>query len=437
MDDPPPPSPAAPPAPRPRPAGLARLWPWGVLLVGGAVSWLLFATRPEPQKRREPERPVEVEALAVRATDYPVRLPSQGTVRARFAGPLASQVAGRVVEVAPGFEDGALVEEGALLVRLEAEDYALAARELEHQLQVADSELAELAVQAKNLEGRQALAKERVELRGDQLQRVQRQREQGVATEDALLAAQVAELQARESRLDLEDSHRALLARQATLRAAREVTARRLARALLDLQRTEVRAPFRARVIQRAVAPGEFVARGATVGELYAEDQLEVRLPLTARQLEFLDLDASEASPVALSATVGEATHPWSATLAGAEARVDASSRQLAVIARVQGDAALRPGRFVSAEITGRTLEGVVVIPRAAALAGREVLVVDREAGVVRRRAIQVAYKGVDELVVSSGLSHGELLCTTPVVFAGDSLKVTVHELPAAEEEPQ
>ncbi|MEZ6185806.1 MAG: hypothetical protein R3F62_12450 [Planctomycetota bacterium] len=123
---------------------------------------------------------------------------------------------------------------------------------------------------------------------------VQRQREQGVATEDDLLAAQVLELQAREGHLDLEDRHRALLARRTTLRAAQEVTARRLARAKLDLTRVEVRAVPRAGDPPRGL-PGEFVARGATVGELYAEDPLDAAA-LTARQLELLDLEA-EAPP--------------------------------------------------------------------------------------------------------------------------------------------
>ncbi|MCA8921032.1 MAG: HlyD family efflux transporter periplasmic adaptor subunit [Planctomycetes bacterium] len=415
-----------------------------MLGVGAALAWVLLATSPAPERRPEPPRKVEVEVTAVTSTLHQVVLESQGTVRARMAGPVATQVAGQVLEVAEGFTDGALVEAGALLVRLDPGDYALAVEELEQQLAVADGELAEVAVQAANLDGRQRLAAERTTLREAQLERVLGQRDQGVATEDDLLAAQVAELAAREAKLDLEDQRRALLARQATLRGAREVTARRLARARLDLTRTEVRAPYRARVVRRAVAVGEFVARGATVGELYAVGALEVRLPLTAQQLRYLELPSAGAggSKVRFSAQVGETRHTWTGVVIGAEGRVDVSSRQLAVIARVEedpsGDAPpLRPGSFVSAELEGRVLRGVYVIPRSAALGGAEVLIADAQEGVVRRRPVNVVRKAVEALVVDAGLEDGELLCVTPLVFAGDSLPVSIHPAQTPTDEAQ
>jgi len=403
------------------------------VLVGGAlVAWLLLATAPEAQRRKEPPRKVEVEVAAVRATRHQVLVHSQGTVRARYAGPISALIAGQVVEVAPAFTDGGLVEEGALLVRLEASEYRLAVEELEQQLAAAAAELAEVDVELKNLADLLRLAAERATLREAQLARVLGQREQGVATEDQLLAAQVSELEARETQFGFQHQQRSLQARQATLKGSREVIARRLARARLDLERTEVRAPYAARVVERSVSPGAFLARGATVGLLYAVGELEVRLPLTAEQLSFIDL--GQTTPVTLSARIGSRRLEWQATLVGAEGRVDPSSRQLAAIARVSAKvsaaagAELRPGTFVSARIQGRALEGVIEIPRAAALAGDEVLVADREAGVVRRRPIEVARKTVEHLVVTSGLEDGELICVTPLVFAGDQLEVTIRD---------
>ena len=426
----------APTATRPSARGWQRLWPLGVLAFGAAIAWLLWSTAPQAQRRKEPPRKVEVEVAAVHATRHQVVIQSQGTVRARYAGAVSALVAGQVLEVAPAFTDGGLVEEGALLVKLEPREYQLAIEELEQQLAAAAAELEEVGVELKNLADLLRLAAERVSLREAQLARVVGQREQGVTTEDQLLAAQVAELEARETQFGFQHQQRSLQARQVTLEGSREVIARRLARARLDLERTEVRAPYAARVVERSVSPGAFLARGATVGMLYAVGELEVRLPLTAEQQSFLDL--GQATPVTLSARVGSRRLEWQATLAGAEGRVDPSSRQLAAIARVSAEAGpeLRPGTFVSARIQGRVLEGVVEIPRAAALAGDEVLVADREAGVIRRRPIVVARKTVEHLVVSSGLKDGELICTTPLVFAGDQLEVTIRD-GAAPKEPE
>lgn len=422
----------APTATRPSARRWQRLWPLGVLAFGAAIAWLLWSTAPQAQRRKEPPRKVEVEVAAVHATRHQVVIQSQGTVRARYAGAVSALVAGQVVEVAPDFTDGGLVEEGALLVKLESREYQLAVEELEQQLAAAAAELEEVAVELKNLADLLRLAAERVTFREAQLARVVGQREQGIATEDELLAAQVAELEAREAQFGFQHQQRSLQARRTTLVGSREVVARRLARARLDLERTEIRAPYTARVVERSVSPGVFLARGATVGLLYAVGELEVRLPLTAEQLSFLDL--TQATPVTLTARIGTRRLEWQATLSGAEGRVDPSSRQLAAIARISAEVSaeagseLRPGTFVSARLQGRALEGVIEIPRAAALAGDEVLVADREAGVVRRRAIEVARKTVDHLVVTSGLEDGELICTTPLVFAGEQLEVTIRD---------
>ena len=121
MDADAPASPSADPRPleRERPAGWQKLLPLAVLGVGAALAWVLLATSPAPERRPEPPRKVEVEVTAVTSTLHQVVLESQGTVRARMAGPVATQVAGQVLEVAEGFADGALVEAGALLARLD------------------------------------------------------------------------------------------------------------------------------------------------------------------------------------------------------------------------------------------------------------------------------------------------------------------------------
>ena len=417
----------------PRRTPLRSLLPIGALALGALVAWALYANQPKPQRRAEPPRVVEVEVEVLSAKPYQVQVSSQGTVRAHTRAMLATEVAGRVEFIAPAFQDGASVSAGQVLVRLDPSEYQLAAQELETQVQIVSAGLAELAVDLESSKGRIALAKERVTLQASQLARVRALRAQGVANEGQLLDAQDRELAAREAlaiQLDLQRTRRA---QGTTLVRQREAAEARLAAAQLSLARTTIKAPFDAQVVRRRVSKGQFLARGGELGEIYASDSFEVRLLLSAHQLSFVDILGLEDEPVKviLSAKVGSERFTWEGKILRAEGVVDSASRQVAVIAEVPSqklsDARpfLRPGAFVSAKIQGRVLPDAFVIPRSASAAQDLVLIVDAQ-GVLRRRPLKVAWREAEHLVVTGGLAEGERLCTTPLVFAGDSLQVQV-----------
>ena len=96
---------------------------------------------------------------------------------------------------------------------------------------------------------------------------------------------------ASESRID--DAENADRAAAAALREAEA----RLERAERDLERTEMRAPYAGRVRAEQVDVGQFVTRGTSIGDLYAVDYAEVRLPMPDRELGFVDLPMPTAGP--------------------------------------------------------------------------------------------------------------------------------------------
>jgi hypothetical protein len=65
-------------------------------------------------------------------------------------------------------------------------------------------------------------------------------------------------------------------------------------------------------------------------------------------------------------------------------------------------------------------------LPRSASMADDVVLIADAE-GLLSRRKLRVVWRTPESLVVTEGLSDGELLCTTPLVFGGESLRVNVR----------
>ena len=64
-----------------------------------------------------------------------------------------------------------------------------------------------------------------------------------------------------------------------------------------DLERTHIRAPFDGRVRDRLVGVGQQIGPGTTLGRIYATDVAEVRLPISTRELPFVDLPERENDP--------------------------------------------------------------------------------------------------------------------------------------------
>ena len=61
-------------------------------------------------------------------------------------------------------------------------------------------------------------------------------------------------------------------------------------KAQLELERTQIIAPFEGRVLQQMVDLGKVVSNGAQLVEIYATDLVEVRLPLRNLDLNFVNL---------------------------------------------------------------------------------------------------------------------------------------------------
>ena len=82
---------------------------------------------------------------------------------------------------------------------------------------------------------------------------------------------------------------------------------------------------------------------------------------------------------------------------------------------------------FVEAEIVGKMVENVALIPRAAVRPDGRVLVVDDEER-LRFREIKVlrAMKGF--VIVEAGLADGDRVCTTALSAVIDGMKVVVRE---------
>ena len=256
-----------------------------------------------------------------------------------------------------------------------------------------------------------------------------------IETSEAAVAAAAAQLEQREHNLSL-DGPQVEAAEAAVAAAGAGLTQKEL-----SLERATIRAPYAGRVLSRNVDLGQYVSPGAVIARIYAVDYAEIRLPLTNRQIEFIDLprlyrgqsveERLKGPEVVLRANFGRQKCEWRGRIVRAEGAIDVQSRQLFVVAQVDdpygktepGRPPLKSGQFVEAEIQGRTLTDVVVIPRSAVCEGDQVLMIN-ESNQLVRRVVEPVWSDTEQMIVKEGLEPGELLCLTPVTFAGDTLEV-------------
>jgi RND family efflux transporter MFP subunit len=212
-------------------------------------------------------------------------------------------------------------------------------------------------------------------------------------------------------------------------------------KARADLDRTRVRVPYPGRVREKLVDVGRYVSPGTPIARVYATDAVEVRLPVPADEIGFLDFPFGAAAVpdgprVLLRARLGTGLSEWVGRVVRTEGEVDPRTRMVNVVARVEdpygkGAAAdgnpLAVGLFVEARIEGRTARDVVVIPRSALRGKSGVLVVDAEDR-LRPRQVEVVRVDRERAVIGAGLEAGERVCLSAIEVAVDGMQVRVQE---------
>ena len=173
------------------------------------------------------------------------------------------------------------------------------------------------------------------------------------------------------------------------------------------------------------------------IATLYDTDRLQVRLPLADAQLAYLDpsyaqtgLSGEEPSNVMLSANYAGDQQSWSAKLLRTEGEISTKSRFLHVIVEVtetlnDNGVRLPVGLFVDAVIAGRTVDGLVSVPRGALRSDNSVMVIDED-NQLHFRDVSVFKLSDTDVLISEGLASGERISISPLQFVVEGMPVTV-----------
>ena len=364
-----------------------------VLVAGAAAAMLLVSAHKAPPRTERVSLGPLVEVIEVHREDVPVVVTGNGQVGAKVAVEIVPQVGGRVVQVAPALVAGGFFRAGQTLVSIEPRDYELAV------------ERARAAV---------ARAQVVLEQQGAEAE-VARQEwdalNPGSAPPSGLV---VREPQVRQAEAEL-------AAADADLQVAH-----------LNLERTRISIPFDGVVVSENIDIGQYIGPGQSVARVYGTDAVEIRLPLESRELAWFTVPESSAvrGPRAeVQASYAGQVQTWQGRVVRMEAEVDPDSRMVNVVVEVRdpfdredSKPPLLPGTFVGVKIFGRTVEGLIAVPRHAIREGGRVWVFEN--GGLHIREVDVTRSDRELTYIAGGLGDGEKIVVSSLDAVTDGMKV-------------
>lgn len=379
-------------------------------------------------KSRATERVFTVNVLPADAGVQSPVIRAFGEIRAQRALDIRAPSGGTIIALTKNFVEGGRVEEGSLLLRLDPADAETAMAVATTDMGERQAELAEAKRALELARDEVVAAKAQADLRTAALTRQRDLLKRGVATEAAVETAALAASSADQAVLgkrQAEASAEARLNRSTTAVARQKIRLEEAKRNLADL---EVFAEFSGTLSTVSVVEGGLVGPNEKLARLIDPAALEVAFRLSTSQYARL-VAAGQGTPE-MEVTARLELYGTTVEIAGRIERVSAEvgvgQTGRLVFARLDGTdvAALRPGDFVSVEVTEPPLENVVRLPATAVDAGGEILLLGDQD---RLEIEQVrVLRRLDDFVLvrAEGLDGREVVeARSPLLGAGIKVK--------------
>ena len=350
-----------------------------LLLATFLVISLLRATKDEPEVLIIPEKSWPVSVVEAQYSDVQPTLSLFGEVITSRRSELRSLVGGQVVQVGENFKEGAVVEKGELLLRIDDFEYKNAVIEESAKLQVMNRDFD----------------------RADELFKQGNISEQ--FRDNALLEKTKQELVLSEVEKDLRD--------------------------------TELFAPFDGVINDVQATLGKQVSTvNDKIGEIIDIKNMEVRFSLSKAQYGRLleDTDKILGRKIEMSWTVGKRDLIFNASVSRVGAEITSNTGGVNIFANIVinsgEESPLRPGAFVRLKMPDKTYESVVSIPETAVYEDKYIFIVNDQ----RLKKIMIEILGYDQSKVlvkpldDSKIKNGDYVVVNQLREAGENVKVDI-----------
>lgn len=397
-------------------------------LAGGQIYWAMQQAQSDEGFRR----PAQEREFAVNvATLYPVSvapvITSYGTVKSWRTLELRAAIGGELVELSPEFRDGGQVSIGDLLFKIDPADAASAVELANISLAEADAELTDATTALELVKAELDVAERQLVLRQQAAARQLDLKSRGIGTDAEVENTALAVISAEQAIIGQQQA----LATAVTRIARAEIAMNRQRIALADatraLQATEVYAPFDGVLGSVTAILGGQVSGNEILGQLIDPMALEVAFRVSNSQFaRLLDGDGRlQRLPIVAILNLNDLPFRLEGTLERAGAEVGEGQTGRLLYARLDDSAAdiLRPGDFLTVEITELPLTNVAVVPATAVASNGAMLLIGAEDR-LEETFVTILRHQADSLIISD-MPIGRVYVTalTPQIGVGIKVK--------------
>ena len=414
----------------------------GLFLVGTTLAIFAFAfvmvrsaieNKDDGQRRGggQRERTFAVNVVPFEAGKQIPVLKVFGEIQSQRSLDLRAAVSGAVIDLHPNFQNGGQVQKGDILLRIDPSNAETGLALVQADMADAQADMREATRALQLASDEVSAAKEQAALRLKALKRQNDLVERGFGTEASVETAEFAASSAKQAILSRRQSFQATEARLDQTKARLIRVKISLAEAERNLRDTVLRATFSGSLANVTVVKGGTVTNNERIGQLVDPLALEVAFRVSTSQHQRLLNDDGVLRNSKISATLD---------VLGAEMKTEgALTREAAVVgegltgrllfaslANVKG---LRPGDFVTVDITEPALSWVAKLPASALSGSNKVLVVGDDERLKEAEVTLIRRQGDDVLVRSRELQDAKVVAErSPVLGTGIKVRVLSAE---------
>ncbi|MBL6784574.1 MAG: efflux RND transporter periplasmic adaptor subunit [PS1 clade bacterium] len=376
-----------------------------LVLMGGFFGFsMLVATKPQTKPAENREITWSVAAQKVAYEIYQPRVSTFGELRPRREVNLRALVSGEVIATSAGFEDGAQVSKGDVLLEIDPFTY--------------ENQLADARAQ---LKGAKAVLKERqaaAKLARQEKARAQKLFKKGTVsqktvddknTDATIKAARAEQQQSAVDRINVQ-----------------------VKKAKRDLANTKVIAPFSGFLANITAREGRVLNPNDQVGVLLDSDNFDVVFNLSdAEYGRFLERNSEVIGrPVNIVWQLGGERIELKAEIERVGAQISQATRGVDVYARIDGKlpSNLRGGAFVTVELLAQPVPDVMAISKDALYGDNTLYLIEN--GRLTRKTIADFIDDGAQVLLRSGLNVGDMVLMTRFNEAAPGVAVKVVERP-------
>jgi multidrug efflux pump subunit AcrA (membrane-fusion protein) len=428
-----------------------------IILLAGVIflGKYLIGTGPEAKKRPFVERSPVVEVVKLKPQSYTVTITASGIVKAGTQTNLVSEVSGRVLKISEKFQEGSYFNKNEILLTIDQENYKNALAIVASDVAANRALLTQINEEEKSSKRSYQLARKNLALGKKEVNRLRGLANKKVIARSVFDTEQQKTNQLQQKLEDLQGKLNTFKSRKQATRAKIEASLAREKQERLNLSRTTIKAPYAGRIFEKNADIGQFVSKGAVLGKIYATDYVEVDLPLSLQRYELLGLPEAfknqsinaESFPKVIFRNPNSLHNTeWQGRIVRTSAALDANSRQISVIARINNpfdapsntqsgqSSPLRIGQYIEAKINGKTFKNVYVLPSIVVRQNKEILILENNK--IHVVPITALWNTQNETIIRADEDiAGKQLVSTNLTQATEGMKAITVEQAAKQQQ--